>query len=99
MVLCMCCAGLMVRERNWLDVYPYTNWGGRDALPVFQEGQSFMPHELLLQDVRSTSFCGPATLLFQRMPFVFYVCRFKTCSCCIHVVGVSGHDAAASAAF
>ncbi|KAK9827312.1 hypothetical protein WJX81_003569 [Elliptochloris bilobata] len=42
--------GLMVRERNWLDVYPYTSWGGRDALPVFQDGQTFIPHELLLKD-------------------------------------------------
>lgn len=45
-------AGLMVRERNWLDVYPYASWGGRDALPAFQEGQTFIPHELLLKDVR-----------------------------------------------
>ncbi len=42
----------MVRERNWLDVYPYASWGGRDALPAFQEGQTFIPHELLLKDVR-----------------------------------------------
>ena len=42
----------MVRERNWLDVYPYTTWGGKDVLPVFQQGQTFTPHELLLKDVR-----------------------------------------------
>lgn len=44
-------AGLMVRERNWLDVYPYTSWGGNDSLPPLQEGQQFMPADLLLKQV------------------------------------------------
>ena len=88
MVLCMCCAGLMVQERNWLDVYPYANWGGRDALPVFQEGQSFMPHELLLQDVRSASslwfshvtlFRG--SLSFLCMPFPDMLMLHPRCGC------------------
>ena len=52
-------AGLMVRERNWLDVYPYASWGGRDALPAFQEGQTFIPHELLLKDVRARAALEP----------------------------------------
>eukprot|EP00955_Chlamydomonas_euryale_P013296 143291-Chlamydomonas_euryale.AAC.1 len=38
----------MVRERNWLNVYPYTNWGGRE-LPVFEQGQVFQPAELALK--------------------------------------------------
>ena len=42
----------MVLERNWLDVYPYTNWGGNSNLPVLQPGDTFQPSELLLQDVR-----------------------------------------------
>ncbi|KAK9812774.1 hypothetical protein WJX72_003468 [[Myrmecia] bisecta] len=42
--------GLMVTERNWLDVYPYTNWGGNDNLPVLQQGQQFMPTELMLKE-------------------------------------------------
>jgi DNA topoisomerase III len=41
--------GLMVTERNWLDVYPYTNWGGAEELPPFQEGQVFNPSELRLK--------------------------------------------------
>ncbi|GAX84927.1 hypothetical protein CEUSTIGMA_g12348.t1 [Chlamydomonas eustigma] len=41
--------GLMVVERNWLEVYPYTNWGGKE-LPVFQPGQSFWPSELALKE-------------------------------------------------
>ena len=38
--------GLMVTERNWLDVYPYANWGGNANLPVFQQGQQFFPQEI-----------------------------------------------------
>ena len=45
-------AGLMVTQRNWLDVYPYTNWGGNADLPVFAEGQRFMPSHLLLAQAR-----------------------------------------------
>ena len=41
----------MVTERNWLDVYPYTNWGGNANLPVFTEGQKFMPTTLMLKEV------------------------------------------------
>jgi len=44
-------AGLMVMERNWLDVYPYTKWGGNANLPVFQVNQRFVPTELLLREV------------------------------------------------
>jgi DNA topoisomerase IA len=43
----------MVTERNWLDVYPWANWGGNANLPTFQEGQTFMPNELLLKEVRN----------------------------------------------
>ena len=66
----------MVRERNWLDVYPYTTWGGKDALPVFQQGQTFTPHELLLKDVRVIRlyFCQACQIKFH-------------CSACILGVG------------
>lgn len=43
--------GLMVSERNWLQVYPYMSWGGKE-LPVFQQGQTFAPAELALKQVR-----------------------------------------------
>jgi hypothetical protein len=43
-------AGLMVLERNWLEVYPWGNWGGNANLPTFQQGQTFMPTELLLKE-------------------------------------------------
>ncbi|CAD7703588.1 unnamed protein product, partial [Ostreobium quekettii] len=46
-------AGLTIRERNWLDVYPYENWGGNSNLPDFQEGQTFLPTQLLLKEGRT----------------------------------------------
>lgn len=44
-------AGLMVMEKNWLEVYPWFKWGGNDNLPPFQVNQTFMPTELLLKEV------------------------------------------------
>ena len=41
-------SGLMVIERNWLDVYPYTNWGGT-SVPELRPGDTFVPTELMLQ--------------------------------------------------
>ena len=55
-------AGLMVTQRNWLDVYPYTHWGGNVDLPVFAEGQRFMPSQLLLSQVHRV--CCPPLLCF-----------------------------------
>jgi hypothetical protein len=44
-------AGLMVLERNWLDVYtPWGTWGGNANLPTFQQGQVFEPTELTLRE-------------------------------------------------
>jgi DNA topoisomerase-3 len=41
-------SGLMVTHRNWLDVYPYTNWGGGNTLPNFVQGQTLVPNEVRL---------------------------------------------------
>ena len=55
--------GLIVRERNWLEVYPYQSWGGRE-LPTFNLGQTFMPSELSLKQVRGCSqYCVCLTLM------------------------------------
>lgn len=43
--------GLMVTQRNFLDVYRYQSWGGQDALPVFQRGQAFQPAAIDLKQV------------------------------------------------
>lgn len=45
--------GLMVTARNWLDVYPYTSWGGSGSLPYFECGQSFVPSEIKLHEGRT----------------------------------------------
>ncbi len=42
----------MVVERNWLDVYPYSNWGGNANLPALKQGDTFVPTELRLREVR-----------------------------------------------
>jgi DNA topoisomerase IA len=41
--------GLMVTERNWLDVFTWASWGGNANLPHFVEGQTFLPSELALR--------------------------------------------------
>jgi DNA topoisomerase-3 len=35
--------GLMVLERNYLDIYTFESWSGNANLPVFLEGQQFLP--------------------------------------------------------
>jgi DNA topoisomerase III len=35
-------SGLMVVERNFLDIYPYQKWSDK-TLPVFAENERFMP--------------------------------------------------------
>jgi hypothetical protein len=36
---CTNCTGLMVTERNWLDVFTWATWGGNANLPHSVEGQ------------------------------------------------------------
>jgi DNA topoisomerase-3 len=42
------CTGLMVIEKNWLEVFPWASWGGSEALPKFQRNQTFHPQEISL---------------------------------------------------
>ncbi|KIW01216.1 hypothetical protein, variant 1 [Verruconis gallopava] len=37
--------GLMVIQRNYLDVYPYDKWESSKQLPVFTDGETFVPTE------------------------------------------------------
>jgi hypothetical protein len=46
-------------QRNWLDVYPYTNWGGNGTLPVFVEGQEFVPASIDLKEVCACTVMPP----------------------------------------
>ncbi|KAK1444368.1 hypothetical protein BgAZ_102740 [Babesia gibsoni] len=44
--------GLVVRERNWLDVYPYASWNGR-FIPAFTVGEEFLPQKILLAESKT----------------------------------------------
>ncbi|POY75102.1 DNA topoisomerase III [Rhodotorula taiwanensis] len=45
--------GLVIRERNYLDVYVYDKWNG-NHLPEFQVYERFQPDELELKEGRTT---------------------------------------------
>jgi DNA topoisomerase-3 len=45
--------GLIIRERNYLDVYIYDKWNG-NHLPDFEVGERFMPDELELREGATT---------------------------------------------
>ncbi|KAL2271743.1 hypothetical protein VTJ83DRAFT_1114 [Remersonia thermophila] len=47
--------GVMVLERNYLDVYPYENWSGTAVLPRFTVGERFEPTEALLSEGKTTA--------------------------------------------
>lgn len=53
--------GLMVTERNWLEVYPYASWGGNANLPAFQQGQQFIPQAIELRQVTALCLQSPSS--------------------------------------
>ncbi|EKX55025.1 hypothetical protein GUITHDRAFT_156833 [Guillardia theta CCMP2712] len=44
--------GLMIKELNWLKVYPYERWSDKD-IPIFTEGEQFEPTELAMTEGRT----------------------------------------------
>lgn len=48
------CNGLMITERNFLDVYPYIKWNNKN-IPVFTEGQRITPSSITLQEGQTTA--------------------------------------------
>ena len=42
-------SGLMIVERNYLDVYPYDKWSDKE-IPVFKQGDSFTPADIEVND-------------------------------------------------
>ncbi|CEQ42489.1 SPOSA6832_04328, partial [Sporobolomyces salmonicolor] len=50
---CFSAKGLVIRERNYLDVYIYDKWTG-NHLPDFQPGEQFEPDELELKEGMTT---------------------------------------------
>lgn len=45
--------GLIIKERNYLDVYPYDKWTGNE-LPEFVLGEEFSPTELMMKTAETT---------------------------------------------
>ncbi|KAB5570220.1 DNA topoisomerase [Coniochaeta sp. 2T2.1] len=46
--------GVIVLERNYLDVYPYENWSGTTMLPNFTLGEQFEPTEAMMTEGRTS---------------------------------------------
>ncbi|KAK3289391.1 DNA topoisomerase 3-alpha, partial [Cymbomonas tetramitiformis] len=57
--------GLIVKQRNWLEVYRYESWGGNANLPFFEEGMTFVPSSMFLEQGRTQppNYLGEAELL------------------------------------
>ncbi|EGP87686.1 DNA topoisomerase 3 [Zymoseptoria tritici IPO323] len=47
-------SGLMVLERNYLDVYPYDKWTSSQELPIFAVGETFVPTEARMHEGETT---------------------------------------------
>jgi len=45
-------SGLMILERNFLDIYKYMNWADRD-IPAYQVGELFIPAAIEMQEGRT----------------------------------------------
>ncbi len=69
----------MVTERNWLEVYPYTKWGGNDSLPHLQEGQTFLPSHLMLKEVCSPADHAAASLHDDRLDVALCCQKLTAC--------------------
>lgn len=46
--------GVIVLERNYLDVYPYENWSNSAELPKFTVGERFEPTEAMMTEGKTT---------------------------------------------
>ncbi|KAI9698293.1 MAG: DNA topoisomerase [Bogoriella megaspora] len=47
-------SGIIVLERNYLDVYPYDKWESSQQLPNFSVGETFVPMEARMNDGKTT---------------------------------------------
>ena len=47
--------GVIVLERNYLDVYPYENWTGTAELPKFTVGERFEPTEAMITEGKTSA--------------------------------------------
>jgi len=49
--------GVVVLERNYLDVYPYENWTNSTTLPKFTLGERFEPTEAMIAEGKTVAPC------------------------------------------
>jgi DNA topoisomerase-3 len=47
-------SGLIVLERNYLDVYPYDKWESSQQLPQFADGETFVPTEANMHEGKTS---------------------------------------------
>lgn len=47
--------GLLVKERKYLDVYPYDKWESSQQLPQYTVGDTFLPTEANMMDGKTTA--------------------------------------------
>jgi len=47
--------GVVVLERNYLDVYPYDKWEGTAELPKFTRGEQFEPTEAMITEGKTSA--------------------------------------------
>jgi DNA topoisomerase-3 len=47
-------SGLIVLERNYLDVYPYDKWESSQQLPQFTDGETFVPTDANMQEGKTS---------------------------------------------
>jgi DNA topoisomerase-3 len=47
--------GLIVTERNYLDVYPYDKWTSSQPLPAFTQGETIMPSSLEMVEGKTSA--------------------------------------------
>lgn len=62
------CSGLIIRERNYLDIYTYESWSTR-TLPAFYEGQVFSPTIFEMTESRTSP---PALLTEEELIALMY---------------------------
>lgn len=46
-------SGLVILERNYLDVYPYTTWSNKE-MPEFRQNEIFVPDEIYMREGKTT---------------------------------------------
>lgn len=61
--------GLVILERNYLDVYIYDKWNAKE-ISLYEEGQQFEPDEISMQEGATTGLISVITapLLFSSLP-------------------------------